>query len=77
MDSIDLQNGVFEEEGLQLLEKWEKESPLLAPPPKGKKTAEKPLDLPKNRKNCCATKMTTPNCSNRVPEQISGITFPL
>lgn len=25
MDSIDLQNGVFEEEGLQLLEKWEKE----------------------------------------------------
>ncbi|MBP6828491.1 MAG: hypothetical protein KA165_18130 [Saprospiraceae bacterium] len=45
MDSIDLQNGVFEEEGLQLLEKWEKESPLLAPPPKGKKTAEKPLDL--------------------------------
>ena len=45
MDSIDLQNGVFEEEGLQLLEKWEKESPLLAPPSKGKKTAEKPLDL--------------------------------
>jgi len=43
MASIDLQNGVFEEEGLQLLEKWEKESPLLvdnngksstsAPPP--------------------------------------------
>ncbi|MEI6409241.1 MAG: hypothetical protein WCR52_07665 [Bacteroidota bacterium] len=29
MASIDLQNGVFEEEGLQLLEKWEKESPLL------------------------------------------------
>jgi phage shock protein A len=25
MDSIDLQNGVFEEEGLELLEKWEKE----------------------------------------------------
>jgi hypothetical protein len=25
MDSIDLQNGVFEEEGLALLEKWEKE----------------------------------------------------
>ncbi len=25
MDSIDLQNGVFEEEGLDLLEKWEKE----------------------------------------------------
>ncbi len=31
MDSIDLQNGVFEEEGLRLLEQWEKEgiSPLL------------------------------------------------
>jgi hypothetical protein len=26
MDSIDLQNGVFEEEGLEMLEKWEKES---------------------------------------------------
>ncbi|GAB1858661.1 hypothetical protein MHTCC0001_35010 [Flavobacteriaceae bacterium MHTCC 0001] len=25
MDSIDLQNGIFEEEGLDLLEKWEKE----------------------------------------------------
>jgi len=25
MDSIDLQNGVFEEEGLAMLEKWEKE----------------------------------------------------
>ena len=25
MESIDLQNGVFEEEGLQMLEKWEKE----------------------------------------------------
>ncbi|MCP3928564.1 MAG: hypothetical protein GY705_05620 [Bacteroidetes bacterium] len=29
MDSIDLQNGVFEEEGLQMLEKWEKESTML------------------------------------------------
>jgi len=26
MDSIDLQNGIFEEEGLEMLEKWEKES---------------------------------------------------
>jgi hypothetical protein len=25
MDSIDLQNGVFEEEGLKMLDKWEKE----------------------------------------------------
>ncbi|MCB0523313.1 MAG: hypothetical protein R3A50_05325 [Saprospiraceae bacterium] len=29
MDSIDLQNGVFEEEGLELLERWERDSPLL------------------------------------------------
>lgn len=45
MASIDLQNGVFEDEGLQLLEKWEKESPLLSPATKGKKATEKPLDL--------------------------------
>lgn len=47
MDSIDLQSGVFEDEGLRLLEKWEKESPLLAPSGKEKKHAEKPLDLNK------------------------------
>ncbi len=29
MDSVDLQNGVFEEEGLRMLEKFEKESTLL------------------------------------------------
>ena len=29
MDSVDLQNGVFEEEGLQMLEQWEKESTSL------------------------------------------------
>ena len=29
MDSVDLQNGVFEEEGLQMLEKWEQESDSL------------------------------------------------
>ncbi len=29
MDSIDLQNGVFEEQGLQMLEKWEKESSMI------------------------------------------------
>lgn len=41
--SIDLQNGVFEEEGLQLLEQWEKKSPLLVEKPTA--PAEKPLDL--------------------------------
>ena len=25
MDSVDLQNGIFEEEGLKMLEKWEQE----------------------------------------------------
>ena len=29
MDSIDLQNGIFEEEGLKMLEQWEKESSLI------------------------------------------------
>ena len=29
MQSIDLQNGVFEEEGMNMLEKWEKESSLM------------------------------------------------
>lgn len=29
MDSVDLQNGIFEEEGLSLLEKWEKEGTSL------------------------------------------------
>lgn len=29
MDSIDLQNGIFEEEGLKMLEKWEQQSSLL------------------------------------------------
>lgn len=45
MASIDLQNGVFEEDGLRLLEQWEKENPLLAPRSDNKKQAEKPLDL--------------------------------
>jgi phage shock protein A len=34
MASIDLQNGVFEEEGMQLLEKWERESPMMLMDPK-------------------------------------------
>ena len=29
MNSVDLQNGIFEEEGLKMLEKWEKESTLM------------------------------------------------
>jgi predicted nucleic acid-binding Zn-ribbon protein len=48
MDSIDLRNGVFEEEGLQLLENWERQNPLLATPKttgSTKKSKEKPLDI--------------------------------
>lgn len=46
MDSIDLQSGVFEEEGLKLLEQWETQSPLMSTPsPTGKKDKEKPLDI--------------------------------
>jgi hypothetical protein len=29
MDSVDLQNGVFEDQGMQMLEEWEKNSTLL------------------------------------------------
>jgi phage shock protein A len=32
MDSIDLQNGVFEEEGLKMIENWEKQSLLMLDP---------------------------------------------
>ncbi len=49
MDTIDLQNGVFEEDGLRLLEQWERESPLLASnevPLKGKSKTES-LDISK------------------------------
>ena len=42
MDSVDLQNGVFEEEGMQMLEKWEKESTLML---MDGKTVDETLDL--------------------------------
>ncbi len=44
MASIDLQNGVFEEDGLKLLEKWEKEGPILSADIKSKPGSET-LDL--------------------------------
>lgn len=43
MNSIDLQNGVFEEQGMQMLEKWEKESSLLLMG--GKTSSSDTLDL--------------------------------
>lgn len=51
MASIDLQNGVFEDEGLRMLEEFEKQNPLLtsvpaaAKPHKSPKSEEKPLDI--------------------------------
>jgi predicted nucleic acid-binding Zn-ribbon protein len=53
MASIDLQNGVFEDEGLRMLEEFEKQNPLLAntpistsvKPAKSPKSEEKPLDI--------------------------------
>lgn len=43
MDSVDLQNGIFEEEGLKMLEKWENESTLMLMA--GGETAADSLDL--------------------------------
>jgi phage shock protein A len=46
MASIDLQNGVFEEDGLRLLEEWEKSGTFLtAPPARGATKVEPALDL--------------------------------
>jgi hypothetical protein len=47
MASIDLQNGVFEEDGMRLLEEWEKSGTFLsAPPPvRGATKVEPGLDL--------------------------------
>ncbi|MCS6930396.1 MAG: hypothetical protein NZM43_12985 [Saprospiraceae bacterium] len=47
MDSIDLQNGVLEEEGLRLLEQWERQMPTQTPSPK-KTTSPEPLAPPRS-----------------------------
>lgn len=47
MDSVDLQNGVFEEEGLKMLEKFEKESTLLLMGTLGESTDTLDLNQPK------------------------------
>jgi hypothetical protein len=44
MDTIDLQNGVFQEEGMKMLEQWEKESTLMLLN-SGKTKSEDTLDL--------------------------------
>jgi hypothetical protein len=45
MDSVDLQNGVFEEQGLQMLEEWEKQSTLMLMG--GEKSQSLDLNAPK------------------------------
>jgi hypothetical protein len=50
MDSVDLQNGVFEEEGLKMLEKFEKESTLLLMGAPGDTTETLDLNMPQAEK---------------------------
>jgi hypothetical protein len=45
MDSVDLQNGVFEEEGMRMLEEWEKNSTLLLLGEGKTKSSSESLDL--------------------------------
>lgn len=45
MDSVDLQNGVFEEEGMRMLEEWEKNSTLLLLGEGRTKSSSESLDL--------------------------------
>lgn len=45
MNSIDLQKGIFEEEGMKMLEKWEKESSLLLLKKENDISIEEGLDL--------------------------------
>ncbi|TVR78358.1 MAG: hypothetical protein EA409_10540 [Saprospirales bacterium] len=47
MNSVDLQNGIFEEQGLRMLEEWERESKLMLM--EGKALPDSQLDLNKPR----------------------------
>ena len=47
MDSVDLQNGIFEEEGMRMLEEWEKKSTLMLM--EGTSSSDDTLDLDSNR----------------------------
>ncbi len=49
MDSIDLQNGVFQEEGMAMLEKWENESTLMLLGPEASSTETLDLNKPAAR----------------------------
>lgn len=45
MDSVDLQNGVFEEQGLKMLEEWEKKSSLMLLDSSSSSSVSSMLDL--------------------------------
>lgn len=47
MDSVDLQNGIFEEEGMRMLEEWEKNSTLMLM--EGSTSSDETLDLDSER----------------------------
>jgi hypothetical protein len=46
MNSVDIQNGVFEEKGMQMLEEWEQKSQLLLPESPRAAAGMDTLDLP-------------------------------
>jgi len=63
MESVDLQNGIFEEEGLKMLEQWEKESTLLLLEGESKSSGET-LDLESPRSEPEARKESGSSGSN-------------
>jgi len=62
MDSVDLQNGVFEEEGMRMLEEWEKKSSLLLMGDSAGK--EDTLDLNNTRPAAQPERRSTGNSNN-------------
>lgn len=50
MDSIDLQNAVFEEDGMRMLEQWEKDSTLMLIGNKDQKSSTLDLNAPKRER---------------------------
>ncbi len=62
MASIDLQNGVFEEDGMRLLEEWEKSGTFLSSPPvRGSTKVEPGLDLNQPRPEIIKEEVKTTN----------------
>ena len=64
MDSVDLQNGIFEEKGLKMLEEWEKKSTLLLLN-SGTESVDNILDLDGDRTMPEAQKRTNKNSDSK------------